>query len=131
MAAQALSGCAIELQSPKSTDWDIQTNRQITAVTCTCSEYAPEPWQRPLLTQRRGARLDAQASRVQGGFVNGKPTRPGDASLALHLQSQRERSAGECPGLLPGFLPEAPPPVVVDLRRRVQAGLAEGGGVPL
>jgi hypothetical protein len=60
-------------------------------VKCTCSESAPEPWQRPLLSQRRGARLDAQASRVQGGFVNGKAIRPGDIGLELHNQSRSDR----------------------------------------
>jgi len=60
-------------------------------VTCTCSESSPEPWQRPLLTQRRGAQLDAQASRVQGGFVSGKAIRPGDIGLELHLQSRSDR----------------------------------------
>ncbi len=64
-------------------------------VTCTCAEGAQplQPWQRPLLTQRRGLRRDAQSSRVNGGFVNGKPVRPGDASLELHLQSRNDRSA--------------------------------------
>ena len=65
-------------------------------MTCTCSEGREplQPWQQPLLTERRGFRRDAQMSRVRDSFVNGKPVRPGDASLEVHLQRKRDRSYG-------------------------------------
>jgi hypothetical protein len=65
-------------------------------MTCTCSEGREplQPWQQPLLTERRGFRRDAQTSRVRDSFVNGKVVRPGDASLEVHLQSKRDRSYG-------------------------------------
>lgn len=53
-----------------------------------------QPWQQPLLTERRGFRRDAQMSRVRDSFVNGKAVRPGDASLEVHLQRKRDRSFG-------------------------------------
>jgi hypothetical protein len=65
-------------------------------MTCTCSEGREplQPWQQPLLTERRGFRRDALTSRVRDSFVNGKVVRPGDASLEVHLQSKRDRSYG-------------------------------------
>jgi hypothetical protein len=64
-------------------------------MTSTCSEgsEALQPWRRPLLTERRGFRRDAQTSRVRDSFVNGKVVRPGDASLEIHLQSKRDLSS--------------------------------------
>ena len=46
---------------------------------CTCSENL-EPWQRPLLTQRKGLRRDAQSARLAGSFINGRLVQPAEAS---------------------------------------------------
>ena len=72
-------------------------------MTCTCAESAPEPWQRPLLTQRRGARLDAQASRVKGAYIDGEYVHSAVATAVLAERSAQRRgaldlSAGFAPG---------------------------------
>jgi len=56
-------------------------------VTCACSKTPS--WQKPLLTDRKGFRRDAQLARPQSAFVNGIAVRPGDASIEAHRQSQQ------------------------------------------
>lgn len=51
-------------------------------MSCTCSENL-EPWQRPLLTQRKGLRRDAQSARLAGSFINGRLVERAEASAHL------------------------------------------------
>lgn len=73
-------------------EWIYKNTRQITAVTCSCSdEYAPvEPWQRPLLTDRLGLRRDAYMSRVKGAYVDREYMHPADVTAVL-AERRRDR----------------------------------------
>lgn len=55
-------------------------------MSCSCESESLEgleplaPWQRPLLTQRKGYRSDARSARLRDSIVNGRRVHPADAS---------------------------------------------------
>ncbi len=63
---------------------------------CNCSDPELAPWQRPLLSQRKGFRRDGRLGAIQGAWVNGcYVSNPADASdtaacTALEAQAQLE-----------------------------------------
>ena len=66
---------------------------------CSCTESLP-PWERPLLTQRRGLRNDAQAHRVKGAWVDGEFIHPAEATWQVS-ENSRDRHRNGHPRVLP------------------------------
>ncbi len=71
-----------------STDWFTQTLPDVMSYSCT-----PElqPWEKPLLTQRKVIRSDGRLGRIEGCWVNGKAVEPGDAALVTYLLGRRRQ----------------------------------------